>query len=200
MAGLTEYRFDGSGSSDPNEDVLTYSWNFGDGSRGSGVTATHLYPAAGMYDVTLTVSDGSAEATSSGSVRVGPDLEGRFVATFWEPISPRPAAHEDTYCARWHRTHTLDLRQDGRTLTGSLDAFKSRSDRCESHHYYLSVSGTIGSANDFVCPCEVHLQMQLVGTTHGADVNNTDPVYQGEGVVAAGADSIDLRYAVFRRQ
>ena len=197
MAGLTEYRFDGSGSSDPNEDVLTYSWDFGDGGRGSGVTATHIYAAAGTCEVTLTVNDGSAEATSSGSVRVGPNLGGRFVATFWEDYLASP---EDTYCVRWHRTHALDLRQDGRTLTGSLEAFKSRSDHCESHHYYLSVNGSITSSNDFVCPCEVHLQMQLLGTTHGADVYDTDPVYQGQGVVTAGADSIDLRYAVFRRQ
>ena len=36
MAGLTEYRFDGRGSSDPNPDALTYAWDFGDGSRGMG--------------------------------------------------------------------------------------------------------------------------------------------------------------------
>ena len=43
---------------------LTYSWDFGDGGRGSGVTATHIYAAAGTCEVTLTVNDGSAEATS----------------------------------------------------------------------------------------------------------------------------------------
>ena len=49
MAGLTEYVFDGSGSSDPNSgDRLTYSWDFGDGSRASGARATHLYDAPGQ--------------------------------------------------------------------------------------------------------------------------------------------------------
>ncbi len=51
--------FDGSASADPNDDPLTYSWNFGDGSpAGSGVSPTHAYAAAGNYTVTLTVNDG----------------------------------------------------------------------------------------------------------------------------------------------
>jgi len=51
--------FNGSGSSDPEGDPLTYSWTFGDGGTGSGSIVTHAYSTAGTFLVTLTVSDGS---------------------------------------------------------------------------------------------------------------------------------------------
>jgi PKD repeat protein len=50
-------QFDGSGSSDPDGDPITFSWQFGDGSSGSGVNPVHAYSSAGTYTVTPTVSD-----------------------------------------------------------------------------------------------------------------------------------------------
>jgi VCBS repeat-containing protein len=48
---------DGSGSSDVDGTIVAYDWDFGDGSTGAGVNPTHTYAAAGLYTVTLTVTD-----------------------------------------------------------------------------------------------------------------------------------------------
>ncbi len=56
LAGRAVY-FDGSGSSDPDGDIISYSWSFGDGSTSSGASVSHAYSAAGTYKVTLTVKD-----------------------------------------------------------------------------------------------------------------------------------------------
>jgi large repetitive protein len=55
-----EYRvsLDGSGSSDADNDKLTYLWDLGDGTKKEGVRVTHMYDKPGRYSITLTVDDG----------------------------------------------------------------------------------------------------------------------------------------------
>ena len=50
--------FSAAGSSDPENDPLTYAWDFGDGTpAGSGASTPHTYGTAGARTVTLTVTD-----------------------------------------------------------------------------------------------------------------------------------------------
>jgi PKD repeat protein len=53
----TNFTFDGSSSYDKDGSIRLYSWNFGDGTTGSGSVVQHTFPAANTYRVQLTVSD-----------------------------------------------------------------------------------------------------------------------------------------------
>jgi VCBS repeat-containing protein len=50
--------FEGGGSYDVDGDALTFQWDFGDGTIGSGAQPTHAYGDNGSYTVSLTVNDG----------------------------------------------------------------------------------------------------------------------------------------------
>lgn len=70
-AGLTA-SFDASGSTLPGGDpVVSYAWNFGDGTTGSGVSPTKQYGSAGAKTVTLTATYESGDTgTSTQTVTV----------------------------------------------------------------------------------------------------------------------------------
>ncbi|MBI4066222.1 PKD domain-containing protein, partial [Candidatus Gottesmanbacteria bacterium] len=57
--------FTGSGSSDPDNDLLSFLWDFGDGGTSTQMDPVYTYTAEGDYTVTLTVSDESGASDSS---------------------------------------------------------------------------------------------------------------------------------------
>ena len=63
--------FDASGSSDPENNPLTYDWDFGDGLSGTGETVNHTYTSTGVFTVTLLVSDGNLNDTDTVEITVG---------------------------------------------------------------------------------------------------------------------------------
>ncbi len=59
--------FDASGSTNsPN----SFHWNYGDGSTGTGITTTHIYPADGNYTITLTVTNTNGEDTLTQTIQL----------------------------------------------------------------------------------------------------------------------------------
>ncbi|WP_445371221.1 PKD domain-containing protein [Methylomonas sp. HW2-6] len=58
--------FNGSGSSDQDGSIVSYDWNYGDGSsNGSSSSASHVYNTPGSYTATLTVTDNSGLKNST---------------------------------------------------------------------------------------------------------------------------------------
>ncbi|MEM2983385.1 MAG: PKD domain-containing protein, partial [Candidatus Bathyarchaeia archaeon] len=61
--------FDGSSSYDPDGNIVSYNWSFGDGATGSGARLNHTYSSAGTYTATLTVTDNEG-ATGTDSITI----------------------------------------------------------------------------------------------------------------------------------
>ncbi|MFM7272084.1 MAG: PKD domain-containing protein [Actinomycetes bacterium] len=59
--------FDGTPSSDPDGSVVSWSWDFGDGTGDTGSMPAHTYTQGGSYSVAMTVTDN--EGTSTTLVR-----------------------------------------------------------------------------------------------------------------------------------
>lgn len=55
-------RFDASGSSDTDGRITAWSWQFGDGTKGSGETIEHRYSSSGTFTVRLDVTDDAGAA------------------------------------------------------------------------------------------------------------------------------------------
>jgi len=69
-----EVSFDGTASSDDSA-IVSYSWDFGDGTNATGITANHTY-AIGVFTATLTVTDdaGKTNSTSKTITAIDPNL------------------------------------------------------------------------------------------------------------------------------
>src|SRR5881396_2294696 len=64
--------FNGASSTDPDNDPLSFAWDFGDGTTGTGATPSHSYRTPGSFTVALTVSDGRGgtdTATTKATIR-----------------------------------------------------------------------------------------------------------------------------------
>lgn len=56
--------FSAATSTDPDGQIASYSWNFGDGAKGNGLFAEHEYTKSGSFVVTLTVTDDKGASSS----------------------------------------------------------------------------------------------------------------------------------------
>ncbi|TPN87770.1 PKD domain-containing protein [Aquimarina algicola] len=74
--------FDASGSTDPNGDILTYSWDFGSGNTALGVTADYEFTTIGDQTVKLTVDDGNGNSSSTSIIITVTDPNQPPVADF----------------------------------------------------------------------------------------------------------------------
>jgi hypothetical protein len=80
LAGATRVSFGGKGI-DPDGDPLSFTWDFGDGERGVDAGVAHVYHREGVFDVTLTVTDGRGGSATAGASVTARKLTGRWRLT-----------------------------------------------------------------------------------------------------------------------
>jgi carboxypeptidase T len=115
--------FNASGSSGS---ITSYAWAFGDGGAGSGVTTSRTYAAAGTFNVTLTVSDGSASNSTTQPVTVssGPtavaEVESNNSIGTAQLVSANPATVNGTIGTTTDTDYYRVTLGAGKTLTATL--------------------------------------------------------------------------------
>ncbi|WP_075341626.1 PKD domain-containing protein [Tenacibaculum agarivorans] len=125
-------QFDASSSSDPDGDALTYSWDFGDGTTGNAEITSHQYQQAGNYVATLTVSDGTDQATATKTITVTEEVVNRApIADFTTDVN----SGESPLTVQFDASGSSD--PDGDVLTYSWDFGDSNSSTgiSVSHNY-----------------------------------------------------------------
>jgi PKD repeat protein len=91
--------FDGSGSTDTDGTIVSYLWNFGDSTTGTGVSPTHTYTIPGNYTVILTVTDNDS-LINSNSTTVSINVSGPptiTIAIASSNIEPIEEENEKTF-------------------------------------------------------------------------------------------------------
>jgi PKD repeat protein len=135
-----EVQFDASASTDPDGQILSFIWNFGDGtSPQAGNPLDHKYKYPGVYTATVTVSDGIDEDTADVIVDV--NITQSWASASLGEIGPLVVADVDNDGVK-EIIFGAYASTDGTTLTGYLYIFDGVT------HQQQHQSGNVGKVMD----------------------------------------------------
>src|SRR5439155_7831443 len=73
-------QFSSAGSFDPDNDPITYGWNFGDGTTSTAANPSHTYTTTGIFTAILTVQDNKG-GVGQTSLQIAVAASGNFPTT-----------------------------------------------------------------------------------------------------------------------
>ncbi|MBA7691491.1 hypothetical protein ES703_100036 [subsurface metagenome] len=107
--------FNASDSNDQDPgDTLNFTWDFGDGTPGTGVTSSHTYNSEGSYLVTLMVQDSTGSTdTAVTTITVSIPVTGGSLVVWgqnWGGLLCNVPSGNDYVAIAAGETHSLALR------------------------------------------------------------------------------------------
>jgi len=102
-----------------NGTAVGYTWNFGDGTTGTGASTTHQYSEAGLYNVTVTARNGVGSQTATTEVEVYESIQGLQAFSDSPTILGSNTTLSATVASGGEVTYTWQL-GDNTTATGAV--------------------------------------------------------------------------------
>jgi len=167
--------FNAAASSDPDNDIESYSWNFGDGGSATGTQVSYEYGEAGNYDVTLVVED---ERGNTGDVTQTVKVQGPPEASFTVSPSDPETSQEITFDASQSRDPNNDIVNyqwdfgDGVTDSGQVVTHSY--DDAAAYEVVLTVADSVDNADS-------EGEVLLVGVDEGDGDGGFGPFTEGAG-------------------
>lgn len=135
--------FSSAGTFDPDDDVLSYAWNFGDGTTSIAANPTHTYTQVGRYEVNLVVTDSNNDSSQAIPllIQVGIPPE----VTIGTPADGAMYSAGDEFVIT---AHAVDA------FGNDLSDANYRTDVIYHHatHTHPFLDGLIGRSNTFTIP------------------------------------------------
>lgn len=129
-------QFDGSQSSDPDGETLTFEWSFGDGNTSTNKSPSHVYNDAGEYLVTLIVTDVDDQAQQTHvTVVVGQPPTASIVS---------PAEGADFDVGQVLKLQGLAFDSDGQVIPDDHIIWEVRQHHAGEKQSVNSISGVYG--------------------------------------------------------
>ena len=114
--------FNGGRSSDPDGSIVSFAWDFGDGSSASGTTVTHAYAAAAQYTVLLTVTD-NAGLTGSDTAVITVRTPAQAIEDLIKAVENLNLKNQQPYIAKLDAALKSLARGNTNTAANQLNAF-----------------------------------------------------------------------------
>jgi uncharacterized protein YjdB len=168
-------RFDGSGSTDTDGIIVSYQWNFGDGTTGTGAMPTHTYSRDGIYTVTLAVTDDDG-ATAADTAQVTITVRagvGLVISQVYGAGGLTGATYQNDFIEIFNRGNR-PVNLDGHTV-------QYASGNASTWTIVATLSGTLQPGQYFLIK---GASGGSVGATFTADAENATNISQSAGKVA----------------